>query len=153
MQGKVGWYLWCQNSSSSQVVFISQVSATWLSRARQNLTIFSEKLLCDWTIGKDLCPHDKLDHGLCQLSQNITKNLGNESIIRFLCVLRGCSSSWPLWHLATQLKGFCTSDSQSGPRLWLVILKGRERCPTITVTLYCLWLIVQRTGMAIIRSS
>lgn len=23
---------------------------------------------------------------------------------------------------------------QSGPRLWLVILEGRERCPTITMT-------------------
>lgn len=33
-----------------------------------------------------------------------------------------------------QLKGVRTSDNQSGPRLWLVILQGRERCPTITVT-------------------
>lgn len=33
-----------------------------------------------------------------------------------------------------QLKGAWTSDNQSGPRLWLVILDGRERCPTITVT-------------------
>lgn len=52
-----------------------------------------------------------------------------------------------------QLKGFCTSDNQSGPRLWLVILEGREQCPTITVTPFWQWLIVQRTGVAIIRCS
>ena len=44
-------------------------------------------------------------------------------------------SDWPPWHLATvSWKEPEVQTITSGPRLWPVILEGRERCPTITAT-------------------
>lgn len=96
---------------------------------------------------KEWCPNDKLrrvinmsgiftHHKALAAKRKKEENQQFEVIICSVKVRRrDCGSDWPPRHLATvSWKEPEVQTITSAPRLWPVILEGRERCPTITAT-------------------